>query len=223
MPRRIDHRAVRSGSIFIALSLCCAAAVAERVAVGSFSSQGLDDWRHHSFSGSTHYRLVDAGSGDVVRAQSKGAASALYREVYVDLRRTPWLHWRWKVDRNGTIPNVDERIRSGDDYAARIYVVTRTGPLPWQTRAVNYVWSNNQPAGQRWPSAVTDSSLMIAVRSGNAQTGEWLEERRNVREDFARFLGNGIDSIELIALMSDSDQTGASVAAEYGDIFFSSN
>lgn len=203
--------------------LLCTPAAAETVAVSRFSTQGLGEWQHHGFSGSTHYQLVDRAPGRAVRAQSSGGASALFRKLRVDLRRTPWLIWRWKVDRNGTIPNVDERTKSGDDYAARIYVVTRTGPFPWQTKAVNYVWSNNQPPEQRWPSAFTDSSLMIAVRSGNAQTGEWVEERRNVREDFAQFLGTQVDSVELIALMSDSDQTGMPVAAEYGDIYFSSN
>ena len=200
------------------LSSC--SVLAETIPVGNFSSEGMDRWQTHSFRGETNYRTVIRDGIPVVHAESSGAASVLFRELRVDLDKTPYLNWRWQV--HNTIPGLDERTRHGDDYPARIYVVTRDGLLPWQTKAINYVWASTLPKETRWNSAFTDSSLMIAVRSGDSEVNTWVDERRNVKADFARFLGKPVHYIDLIALMSDSDNSGIKVSAEYGDIHFSS-
>lgn len=188
--------------------------------MGSFSSEGLKNWKRHSFHGETSYNTVTRDGHQVILAESSGSASVLFRELRVDLEKTPWLNWSWRV--NNTIPGLDERTKSGDDYPARIYIVTEEGLFPWQSKAVNYVWAGTLPQETRWLSAFTDSSLMIAVRSGDAEVDSWVQEKRNVKTDFQHFLGRPVRYIDVVALMSDTDNSGANVSAEYGDIFFSS-
>ncbi|MCP5407278.1 MAG: DUF3047 domain-containing protein [Chromatiaceae bacterium] len=202
------------------LLACCCQIQAESLSVGSFSSEGLKNWKRHSFHGETSYNTVTRDGRQVILAESSGSASVLFRELRVDLEKTPWLNWSWRV--NNTIPGLDERTKSGDDYPARIYIVTEEGLFPWQSKAVNYVWAGTLPQETRWLSAFTDSSLMIAVRSGDAEVDSWVQEKRNVKTDFQHFLGRPVRYIDVVALMSDTDNSGANVSAEYGDIFFSS-
>lgn len=187
--------------------------------MGSFSTQGLLGWEEHSFEGNTHYRLVTQDGVQVLRAESHGSASGLLFETEIDLRQTPYLHWRWRVET--VLDDVDERTKLGDDYPARLYVVRKGGLLPWRTRALDYVWSSNQPKGAAWPNAYTDRAQMIALRSGKAELGQWVEERVNVREDFRRLFGEEITVVDVVAIMSDSDNSGGHVVAYYGDIYFS--
>jgi len=44
--------------------------------------------------------------------------------------------------------------------------------------------------------------------------------KRNVKEDFKHFFGEEIDSIDVVALMSDTDNSKLSEQALYGDIYF---
>lgn len=214
-------QSAKSGVLSIPLLLACYCQVqAETLTVGAFSSEGLNNWSRHSFHGETSYSAVIRDGRQVIRAESSGSASILFRELRIDLEKTPYLNWSWLVE--GVIPGLDERTKSGDDYPARIYIVANDGLLPWQSKAVNYVWAGKLPKETRWKSAFTDNSLMIAVRSGDSEKNSWVREKRNVKADFQLFLGKTIRYIDMIALMSDSDNSGASVSAEYGDIFFSS-
>ena len=73
------------------------------------------------FQGKTSYTPVSDGDRRVLRAESRKAASGLYKEVDLDPRKYPVLRWSWKIE--GTIPKGNGRTKEGDDYAARVYVV----------------------------------------------------------------------------------------------------
>jgi hypothetical protein len=59
---------------------------------------------------------------------------------------------------------------------------------------------------------------MIAVQSGPARAGEWLAERRDIVADFRRAFGEDPPRIGAIAVMTDTDNTGATAAAWYDDL-----
>ena len=59
---------------------------------------------------------------------------------------------------------------------------------------------------------------MIAVESGPEKTGQWLEEKRNVLEDFRRHFGEDPPKVGAIAIMTDTDNTGEKAIAWYGPI-----
>lgn len=194
-------------------------AFAQDLEVGLFSQGDLSGWYEESFVGNTQYQLVDDEQGLVLEAFSQASASGLFRQVDIDLSKTPFLNWSWKVE--NVYAGNDEHSRSGDDYPVRIFIVVSGRLFFWKTRALNYVWSSNQRVGSRWESAVTRNAMMLAVNSGEAELGQWLYEKRNIREDFKNFFDIDITEINAVAIMSDSDNTGQSARAYYGDIFFS--
>ena len=137
----------------------------------------------------------------------------------VDLNKTPWLHWHLKVA--GVLQGRGEQTKAGDDYPARIYVVKKSGLFGWRSRAVNYVWSSYQPVGSQWRNAYTDSAAMLAVNTGGAQAGQWLWNARHVKNDFKSLLGEDVSRIQVVAIMTDTDNTGEVADAWYGEIYFS--
>jgi hypothetical protein len=200
------------------IGLLAAAMVSADVVVGAFSNNTLDGWEERSFKGHTRYTLVERDSRTVLHASCSGTASVLFREHQVDLTRTPVLQWTWRVDR--VFEGLDERTRAGDDYPARVYVVVGGGLLAWRTIAVNYVWASREPPEAAWPNAFTSNAKMLAIRSGDADSGRWHKESRNVREDFRRLHGRDVEVIDGVAVMTDCDNTGGQAEAWYGDIEF---
>ncbi|MCG8122708.1 MAG: DUF3047 domain-containing protein, partial [Candidatus Thiodiazotropha taylori] len=109
----------------------------------------VEDWTEVSFKGNTSYQAIDeSGEPASLKAISQSSASALAKRIKVDLNKTPYLNWRWKIDR--VLDKPDEQSKSGDDYPARIYVVKEGGWAPWRTRSMNYVWSSSQPVSSVW-------------------------------------------------------------------------
>ena len=171
-----------------------------------------DGWKPHEFLGFTQYVITD----DLIKANSNAAASALSYEKVIDLTKTPILTWRWRVLQNVAIKN--QKTKAGDDFAARIYVVKKDKWFFWRSVAINYVWGNEVAVGDVWPNPFTANAHMVANRN-NASTG-WQVERVNVRKDFKRYFGRDVDQINGIAIMTDSDNSKTSAAAEYADIQF---
>ena len=200
------------------LALVAASAAAE-LRVGDFSGGALQPWQTKVFEGETGYRLVEDEGRTVLRADSDGTASGLYREIEVDLTETPYLNWSWKVA--GVLEGIDERTRAGDDFPARVYVVVSGGALFWRTRSLVYVWASSQPAGSRWENPFTGNARHIAVQSGPGRVGQWVQEKRNLRQDWQALFGETIDRIDAVALMTDTDNSDRSATAWYGDIWFS--
>lgn len=194
-------------------------AMASRVDITDIAGEGLQGWSEHDFSGKTRYRVTELDGVPLISAQSHGTASGLYKEIRVDLQETPYLNWRWRVEQ--PLHNLDEQSKAGDDYSARIYVVKSGGLLPWRTKALNYVWSSSQPVGSAWLNVFSDRAQMIAVRSTIDSPGKLYSERRNVREDFQRYFGAPVRYIDVIAIMTDTDNSGRQAHAYFGDIFFS--
>lgn len=202
-----------------ALLLAPTLAADARIEVARFSQGDLDGWERQVFVGETRYAVVSEDGGLALRADSDASASGLVRRIRIDLDRTPWIDWSWKV--GNVLAGNDERTRVGDDYPARIYVIFSGGLLFWRTRAINYVWSSHQPAGTVWHNAYTANSVMIAVDSGAEDSGRWVTHRRNVRDDYRLAFGHDSGPVDGVAIMTDTDNTGQQATAWYGDIFFS--
>lgn len=191
----------------------------ENIIVGNFSTNNLSGWEEKEFEGKTTYRLTHFDGRNVLKASSSNAASGLFKKVEIDLNKTPVIHWSWKV--KNTLKSLNEREKSGDDFAARIYIVFSDGPFFWQTKTLNYVWANQAQTEDHWPNPYTSNAQMFAVRSDNENTGQWHVESRNVLDDIQKTFGKTVTDIEAIAIMTDTDQTGATTQAWFGDIWFS--
>lgn len=168
--------------------------------------------------------------------QSASSMSLMARPLTVDLRATPVLCWRWRID--GVVASADLTQRRGDDYAARVYVSfslpasemglglrtqLRLARAIWGPEvpdaALNYVWDNRQPVGTERPNAYTDRTIMVVQRSGAADAGRWVEERRDVRQDVTRWFSPGAQAVQL-AVTADTDNTGEKARAGFADMHF---
>ena len=216
---------------FVLLLAGVSADETDKISVANFSEGDLSGWEEKSFKENSQYEFVssetinsknvDVGfqQGRILRASTQGQASGLFKEVAINLDETPFLNWSWQV--NTLFKGNDERSKEGDDYPARIYVLVSGGVFFWNTKAINYVWSSNQPVGSEWPNAYTGNAQMLAVQSGDKKIGQWVSERRNIREDFQKLFGDDVTQIDAVAVMIDGDNTGQSATSYFGDIFFS--
>ena len=202
---------------------------------------GWEELKFKKIKSHTVYKVIDSKDSDKVfslRAFSKASASGLVKEVRIDLKKYPVLKWKWRV--GGTLVGGDATQKSGDDYPARIYITFKYDPdsIPfWErvkyktakllygdvpARAINYIWANKMPLGTHRPNAYTDKVVMFAVRSGDGHKGQWLEESRNVFNDYMKAFGTDKVPPEVVsvAIMTDTDNTGEEVESYYKDIVF---
>lgn len=201
-------------SLLLLTSLCAGLAHG----MTAVSPTDMLGWERRDFAAPTEYQLGQYAGTTALQASCSNAASALYLEQSIDLRKTPVLEWSWAIE--NVFAGIDETQKSGDDYPVRLYVVKDGGLLPWRTRAVNYVWSSNQAVGEVWDNAYAGQAKMLALRSGAPEQSErqLITERRNVREDFANLHGVELDTIDGLAIMTDCDDSGQPVTGWYGDI-----
>ena len=197
------------------------------------------EWTALTFRGierHTRYTLVaDPEQRAVVRAEARASASGMIRRLDVDAAANPLLRWRWKIAR--TIAGGDVTRKDGDDYAVRIYVSFRYSPERLSLRerakyaaarllygeypphaALNYIWDTRAPIGTIVPNPYSDRVRMIVVDSGDARAGTWQLHERDIVADYRATFGEEPPPIVGIALMTDTDNTGESAEAWYGDV-----
>jgi len=210
--------------------------------IGEFSHAALgalpEKWKLLTFPkvrNHTSYVLAADGDAIAVRAEARASASALVTDVRIDPHEYPIIRWRWKIE--NLIDRADLTRKNGDDYPARLYINfrdenaklgflerieaafyrNRYGQDP-PTATINYVWDGKAAAGTVAPNAYTDRVRMFVVRSGAQAVGRWVEEERNLLEDYRAAFGKEPPAIVSVAIMTDTDNTGESVVAWYGDI-----
>lgn len=218
------NKVVPTALIGVLVSIMFAQAQTETsIDIGIFSENALAEWKKKSFKNETDYELIGDKAPLALKATCTDGAAALYREIAVDLTKTPILRWSWRVD--GTHDNLIDTTKAGDDYAGRIYLVNGgKSLLPWRVKVVNYTWANSQPKGSSWPSAYTSRSMMLAVQSGQpANPSEWKEEERNVRDDFKNLFGSDVTELDNIAIMTDCDDAAMPSTGYYRNIRFSAD
>ena len=174
------------------------------------------DWDVKEFEGDTHYHVLEVDGRRVLEAHSVSSASSLFLEREIDLTATPILEWSWRIEKPMAVEN--ERIKEGDDFAVRLYVVAPGEGWFGMPRAINYVWTNRTRIGDAWPNPFASEVMMVAVESGHGNAGTWRTYRRDVRADFRRLFGMDVEELEGIAVMTDSDNSRQSARAWYGEI-----
>jgi hypothetical protein len=197
--------------------------------ITSFENNGINQWQAKEFSGESIYTLGDYRGRLALKAFSNSSASGLVLKKKIDLSVTPYMNWSWLVE--NTLVPLDERSKSGDDFVTRIYVVIDAGFMFWNTLSLNYVWSSNQDMGLVWDNAFAGSNVkMMSIRGQSSSKGIWYEEKRNVYQDLINVFGDkgseeankeAYQYIDVIAIMTDTDNSGKEAESYYGDIIFS--
>lgn len=209
-----------SMALIVILLFAALPALADEIPVSHFAVEGLKGWETKHFKGTTDYRIVQEDGRTVVRAHAKAAASGLTKNIKFNPVSYRYLKWSWKIAK--TVPGGNEKTKQGDDYAARVYVIF-PGHFFWQMRALNYIWANKLPRNDFIANAFTSNAMMIAVESGSSRAGQWIVEERDILADYRRVFGEEPPEAGGIAIMTDTDNTGAEATAWYGDIILSTN
>lgn len=198
---------------------------------------GWRRWTLSKFKKPTSYKLVDYNGRTVVKAQADASASGLVHKLNIDPREFSTLSWQWKT--TGLIKTADNRTKHLEDSPVRV-VVTFAGdmdklPLDERMFADNirlltkqempyatlmYIWENRAAVDTILPNLHTSRIKMIVAESGDGKVGAWHDVARNVFDDYRRAFGEEPGHITSVAVMTDTDNTGESVLAYYGDITF---
>lgn len=231
-------------ALVLAVAQAAFAATDAVIEVGKFSAEPEGSilptgWKPLTFKKvekHTRYKLVRDGDLVVVKASSEASASGLVKPIKIDLKEYPIVRWRWKVE--NLLKKSDINRKDGDDYPARLYITFEYEPdrvsflkkAKYQAGrllfgdipigALNYIWDTKAPVGTLADNAFTDFAKMIVVRSGPQGMGTWAEEQRNVYEDYKKAFDEEPSLISGVAIMTDTDNTGESATAYYGDIVF---
>ena len=209
----------KSLSIFISATLIflmsCFSVQGSEILLDDYQKGLSPKWEEKSFQGKTRYEVAREDGHQCIRATSQAAASGLFYEIRYDPKAYPILKWRWKADH--ILRKGDALKKAGDDYVARVYVVFPSLAF-WKTRAINYIWANKLPKGKAVPNPFTANAIMVAVESGPSLTGQWVEEARNIFEDYRKYFGEDPPEVGAVAIMTDTDNTGEVAVAWYGEI-----
>lgn len=198
--------------------------LAENVNVFEFTENELSTLKVRKVRGAaakTQYTLGNNENGKFIRAEANNSASGLGKEIKINLNETPFLNITWKIEKD--LPGIDEGSKKGHDYAARVFVVKKTGATPLSNRAMNYVFSSNNDVNTYHSSPFTKKSIDYVLSTTKENLNEWVTVKVNVRDHFQKFHNLDLDEINGVAIMSDTDNSKLSSIAYYQNIYFSSN
>ena len=199
-------------------------AYAENINVFDFTEEELSTLKVRKVRGAdakTKYSLGNNDNGKYIKAEANNSASGLGKELKINLKKTPFLNITWKVEKDLT--GIVENSKKGHDYAARVFVVKKTGATPLSNRAMNYVFSSNNDINTYHPSPFTKKSIDYVLSTTKEDLNEWVTVKVNVRDHFKKFHDLDLDEINGVAIMSDTDNSKLNAIAYYQNIYFSSN
>ena len=196
---------------------------AEDIKVFEFTDKELSELTVRKVRGAdnkTTYSIGSNENGNYLKAIADNAASGLGKEIKIDLNKTPFINITWKIEKD--IPGIDETAKKGHDFAARVFVIKKTGATALSNRAINYVFSSNQDVGSNSPSPYTKKSVDNVLATTKTNLNEWVTVKANVKDDFKKFHNLDVNLLDGIAIMSDTDNSKQKSITYYQNIYFSS-
>ena len=194
--------------------------VAETINVFEFTKEEMKSLEVRKVKGKTTYTLGFNENGNYIRAEAEGKASGLGKELKINLLKTPFINITWKVEKD--LPGIIENSKKGHDYAARVFVVKKTGATALSNRAINYVFSSNNSVGNNWPSPYTKKSIDYVLSTTKEHHDQWITVKANVREHFKKLHDLDVSELTGVAIMTDTDNSKLKAISYYQNIYFSS-
>jgi hypothetical protein len=195
-------------------------ALAEKVIVFEFTEEERKILKVRKVKKETTYTLGSNENGNFLKAEAEGKASGLGIKKKINLLKTPFINITWKVEKD--LFGIDEQSKKGHDYAARVFVIKKTGTTPLSNRAINYVYSSNNEVDKYWRSPFTKKSIDYVLASTKNNLNEWVTVKANVKDHFKKLHKIDVNEIEGVAIMTDTDNSKKLAIAYYQNIYFSS-
>ena len=208
----------------INILLITGVSVASEIKVFEFTEVELSELEVRKVRGAdnkTNYSIGSNENGNFLKATADNAASGLGKELKIDLNKTPFINITWKVEKD--LSGIKEDTKKGHDFAARVFVIKKTGATPLSNRAINYVFSSNNEIGFNSPSPYTKKSIDSVLSTTKNNLNEWVTVKVNVKEDFKKFHNLDVNELDGLAIMSDTDNSKMKSIAYFQNIYFSAD
>jgi len=195
------------------------AVLAEKIIVFNFTEDEFKTLQVKKVKGEITWSLGSNENGNFIKAEAEGKGSGLGKEVKIDLLKTPFINITWKVEKD--LSGIDEKTKKGHDYAARVFVIKKTGSTMLSNRAISYVFSSNQNVDENWRSPYTKKSVDYVLSTTKENLDTWVTVKANVKDHFKKF--HDLDVVDLtgVAIMTDTDNSKLKAIAYYQNIYFS--
>jgi len=164
-------------------------------------------------------RYSSAGKG-IIKAESLGTRSSLYKEVGEKEKGSTVLSWRWRI--SNVVRSAIETRKDRFDAAARVMVVfgrdrgfkVKDGTEPSGFR-IEYVWASHLPKGRIFDHPGEKYCKVFVLESGEGKAGEWVFEKRNLHTDYSKAFGTEPNGVLAIGIQTDTDHSNEMVTAYY--------
>ena len=171
----------------------------------------------------------------MLHARAEGASSGLMQQVQADPMQQPWLEWQWKISK--LVTTADNTQRATEDSPVRIIlgfdgdkdnlpfadqILFETAKIvtgydfPYAT--LMYIWENKAPVGTVIRSTHSSRIRMMVAEQGSEGVGKWRNFTRNIVDDYEKAFGEKPGKLIGVGVLTDTDNTGETVEAWYGDI-----
>ena len=194
--------------------------LAKNITVFDFSEEEFQTLKIKKVKGETTWSLGSNDRGNFIKADAEGKASGLGKEILIDLSKTPFINITWKVEKD--LSGIIENSKKGHDYAARVFVIKKTGSTALSNRAINYVFSSNGEINDNWPSPYTKKSIDYVLSTTKNNNNVWVTVKANVREHFKKLHNLDVKELNGVAIMTDTDNSKLKAISYYQNIYFSS-
>ena len=211
-------------SLIFSIFILITSTNAVEVNVFEFTDFELSKLKVRKARGADNKTIYSVGSnenGNFLKAIANNAASAVGKETQINLNKTPFINITWKIEKD--LPGIKENTKKGHDFAARVFVIKKTGATPLSNRAINYVYSSNSKVGISLPSPYTKKSIDSVLASTKENLNEWITVKANVKKDFKRFHNLDVNQLDGLAIMVDTDNSKMKAISYFQNIYFSVN
>ena len=196
------------------------ASYSEVLKVFEFTEDELKTLKTRKVKGETKWSLGYNDNGNFIRAEAEGVGSGLGKEVSINLNKTPFINITWKVEKD--LSGIVENSKKGHDFAARVFVVKKTGKTALSNRAVNYVFSSNNSINESWRSPYTKKSIDYVLSTTKDNLNKWVTVKANVKDHFKKLHNLEVNELNGVAIMTDTDNSKLKAISYYQNIYFSS-
>jgi hypothetical protein len=160
-------------------------------------------------------------TGGIIKAESRGTRSSLFKDVGEKEKDYPILSWKWKV--SNVVHSAIETRKDRHDAAARVIVVLGRekrfrlfGREPWGLK-IEYIWASHLPQGHLFDHPGEKDSKIFVLESGKGKVGQWVSEARNIHKDFKTAFNMDPPGVLVIGIETDTDHSNEMVTAWYSE------
>ena len=177
-------------------------------------------WKLVSYFATPPTQYSKAGKG-IIKAESLGARSSLFKEVGEKEKDFQILSWGWKI--SNVVRSAIETKKDRFDTAARVMVVFGKaggfrgfGGEPSGIK-IEYIWATRLPKGHVFDHPGEKNCKVFVIQSGEGKVGQWIYEKRNIRKDYKTAFGTEPSGLLAIGIQTDTDQSNERVTTYYSE------